>query len=208
MPRARELFQRLKGGYSHSRASSLARAFDPDRALKVGQKLPPLLFPAEGADGKAWKLALHELKGVLTLVDFWGPWCPPCVAEVPALQQLHQQYAGGQRPLRLYSVAVRTDRAALEKFLARHPMPWSHARTEGWAPLAVVDALGLESVPFKVLLDEEGVVLAVRPRSEVALQDSRIIRLPPSSRPLNFQPKLSRSSSSTAMTSMPRGSTV
>lgn len=171
VPRARELFQRLKGGYSHSRASSLALAFDPDRALRVGQKLPPLLFPAEGADGKAWKLALHELKGVLTLVDFWGPWCPPCVAEVPALQQLHQKYAGGKRPLRLYSVAVRTDRAALEKFLAQHPMPWSHARTEGWAPLAVVDALGLESVPFKVLLDEEGVVLAATP--DLTLEEVR-----------------------------------
>ena len=44
---------------------------------------------ATAADVKA-KIAAQ--KGKLTVVNFWATWCPPCVAEMPALAKLKQNY--------------------------------------------------------------------------------------------------------------------
>jgi thiol-disulfide isomerase/thioredoxin len=41
-------------------------------------------------DGVRYKLA--DQKGKWVLVNFWAPWCPPCIAELPELNALQQQH--------------------------------------------------------------------------------------------------------------------
>jgi thiol-disulfide isomerase/thioredoxin len=38
-------------------------------------------------------LSLTALKGKIVIVDFWGTWCPPCRAEIPAFIKLKELYA-------------------------------------------------------------------------------------------------------------------
>ncbi|MDO5655686.1 MAG: TlpA disulfide reductase family protein [Flavobacteriaceae bacterium] len=35
---------------------------------------------------------LSQSKGKVALVNFWATWCPPCIAEMPDFQKLHQDY--------------------------------------------------------------------------------------------------------------------
>lgn len=38
-------------------------------------------------------LSLEGLRGRIVIVDFWGTWCPPCRAEIPAFIRLKERYA-------------------------------------------------------------------------------------------------------------------
>jgi thiol-disulfide isomerase/thioredoxin len=38
--------------------------------------------------------ALAQWKGKAMVLNFWAPWCAPCVEEMPELSQLQQEHAG------------------------------------------------------------------------------------------------------------------
>lgn len=35
---------------------------------------------------------LTDLKGKVVFINFWATWCPPCIAEMPSINKLYQQY--------------------------------------------------------------------------------------------------------------------
>ena len=41
-------------------------------------------------DGQTVSLA--DLRGQVVLLNFWATWCPPCRAEMPAIQQVYDQH--------------------------------------------------------------------------------------------------------------------
>jgi peroxiredoxin len=47
-------------------------------------------FTLDTLDGK--KVALSELRGKIVIINLWATWCPPCRAEMPALENAYEQY--------------------------------------------------------------------------------------------------------------------
>ena len=46
-----------------------------------------ILRSSEGKD-----LNMESLKGKVILINYWATWCPPCIAEMPSLQNLYSDY--------------------------------------------------------------------------------------------------------------------
>lgn len=44
-------------------------------------------------DGKGNIVSLSDLKGKVVFLNFWATWCPPCLAEMPSVNKLYQQFA-------------------------------------------------------------------------------------------------------------------
>jgi cytochrome c biogenesis protein CcmG/thiol:disulfide interchange protein DsbE len=64
-------------------------------------------------DGKPAHLS--DFRGKVVLLNFWASWCPPCVDEAPALNQLQQRLSahGGT----ILGVSIDEDQSAYEDFL-------------------------------------------------------------------------------------------
>jgi len=59
--------------------------------LKVGDTAPD--FTAELYNGGSFTLS--DYKDKVVLVNFWATWCPPCVGELPAFEQLNKDGIDG-----------------------------------------------------------------------------------------------------------------
>ncbi|RWY57462.1 TlpA family protein disulfide reductase [Mucilaginibacter gilvus] len=59
----------------------------------VTQQAPPVPVVADIAFQNAAGQTIHlsQLKGKVVFLNFWATWCPPCRAEMPSINTLHQK---------------------------------------------------------------------------------------------------------------------
>jgi cytochrome c biogenesis protein CcmG, thiol:disulfide interchange protein DsbE len=115
-------------------------------------------------------VSLPDLENRVTLLNFWGTWCPPCRNELPHIAELRQRYAG-QKTFRLLAVScpaggqpddvqsLQDDTAALLKRLGLD-LP-TYYDPDGGTQYALGSVIDLEAFPTSVLLDRRGVIRAV-----------------------------------------------
>jgi peroxiredoxin len=101
-------------------------------------------------------LTAEGLRGKVLFLDFWGTWCPPCVASVSSLRSLSQQLK--DEPFELISISTDTDERALREFIAKKQMDWPQVWDQGQA---FTRQCGIHSFPTYVLVSSEGEILHV-----------------------------------------------
>jgi len=66
-------------------------AFSPKTIAATDQKkLSTFQWQLVDENGKT--VSLEQYKGKIIFINFWATWCPPCIAEMPSLQKLHNDY--------------------------------------------------------------------------------------------------------------------
>ena len=74
------------------------------------------LMSAHGSD-----ISLSDYKGKFVLLNFWATWCPPCVKEMPALNELHNKL-NSSNGLEVVGVHVGPALATVKQFLKDRPV--------------------------------------------------------------------------------------
>jgi thiol-disulfide isomerase/thioredoxin len=123
--------------------------------------------PGQAALARFWTLSLatpdgaslplKALRGRPLLINFWATWCPPCVKEMPELDQFASAHAA--QGWQVLGIAV-DQLEPVRQFLARSPVrfPVVLAGLEG---LQLVRELGNAQggLPFTVLVGADGKIL-------------------------------------------------
>lgn len=99
-------------------------------------------------------IASEDLRGKVVLLDFWGTWCPPCVASVPSLRSLRKRY---EKETAFVMIGISSDNEA-EKwraFIAGNQMAWPQYLDRD---RRVQRAFEIRAFPTYVLIDHEGII--------------------------------------------------
>ncbi len=97
----------MAGGTSFGMISPILAANPPAPAAVP---TPSMMAPIADKEGALFRL--QDFRGTPLLVNFWATWCPPCVTELPALEQATIELAGAVRLL-----LVSVDRGGINKAL-------------------------------------------------------------------------------------------
>lgn len=124
--------------------------------VEIGNKAPN--FSAPTPEGEP--LALEDVLGKVTLIDFWASWCKPCRQENPNIVRVYEKY----HDKGFNAIGVSLDRPGqkdkwLEAIEADN-LTWAQvSNLQFWQdPVAV--QYGIRAIPAAFLLDENGVIVA------------------------------------------------
>jgi thiol-disulfide isomerase/thioredoxin len=128
------------------------RANDAIRTQPVVKPDPNAFFSASLPNAQGDVQAMAQWRGRPLVINFWATWCPPCVKEMPDLDELARLRPDVQ------FVGVAIDSAAnVRDFIRKIPVSFPIV-IAGHAGLEMVRALGNAAggLPFTVLVDARG----------------------------------------------------
>ena len=116
----------------------------------------------QSPDGKPVKIS--DFKGKYLLVDFWASWCGPCRGENPNVVKVYNKYK--DKNFTILGVSLDQDKAAWIKAIHDDKLTWNHMSDLKQWESAAVQTYHFNGIPFNVLIDPSGKIIAANLRGE------------------------------------------
>jgi len=132
-----------------------------ERKTAIGATAPEIALT--DTDGKIRKLS--SLKGKVVLIDFWASWCGPCRKENPNVVAMYNEYH--DKGFEIFSVSLDKDRESWLAAIAKDNLIWpDHVSDLKYWKSAGAATYGVTSIPFTVLIDKKGKIVAKKLRGD------------------------------------------
>lgn len=120
--------------------------------LNVGNLAPD--FTLDDLEGG--KVRLSDLRGSAVFINFWATWCPPCRAEMPEIEAIHQKYK--DKGVVVIGVDIMEPESTVRRFIQEGGYTWTFAMdTSG----EVSAQYNITAIPTSYFIDREGIIRAV-----------------------------------------------
>jgi len=150
--------------------SSTKTAAKAETGTNRGMRFPDIQFK----DEKGTNRKISNYRGAVTIVHFWGSWCPPCLGELPDLSHFYQEMNKELKgKARLILLQVREPLSDSKQWLKRNqltglPLYDSGIKSQEDDKFRLADGAVLADreiarvFPTTYILDKNGIVLLVR----------------------------------------------
>ena len=102
--------------------------------------------------------SLDSIKGKYVLLDFWASWCKPCREENPNIAKAYKLYK--KRGLEIVSVSLDSSLNQWKTALDNDNLYWQNVSDMKEWKSPVVDKYKVTALPFNVLIDVTGKIIA------------------------------------------------
>lgn len=138
----------------YSQADNFVSYVDKMKLLAVGQPAPEISLP--NPEGKI--VPLSSMKGKYVLVDFWAKWCGPCRQENPNVVNAFQKYK--DKGFTVYGVSLDRNREEWLQAIQQDKLTWTHVSDLKYWQSEAAKTYNITGIPFSLLLDPNGVIIA------------------------------------------------
>lgn len=113
-------------------------------------------FTLTSLDGTEYTLS--ELKGQAVLVNLWATWCPPCRAEMPAIEKMYQEYKDRGLVVLAVDMTYQDDPQKVAPFAQEYGLTFPILLDQAGV---VGSAYQLRSLPSSYFIDRFGIIQEV-----------------------------------------------
>jgi peroxiredoxin len=126
----------------------------PVAAAAIGDMAPELTMN----DVNDKPFSLSQLRGKYVLIDFWASWCGPCRAENPNVVAAFNRFK--DKNFTVLGVSLDKNKQAWINAIKEDKLTWQHISDLKYWSSAAAGLYGFEGIPYNVLVDPQGKIIA------------------------------------------------
>ena len=151
------LDKKIKASASGMKVKKMLDAYE---ATAIGKIAPDI----KQQDTLGNAVSLSSFRGKYVMVDFWASWCGPCRQENPNVVVAYNRFKN--KNFTILGISLDQDKDAWQAAIAKDNLTWNHmSDLKQWQSEAVM-TYGFEGIPFNVLIDPTGKIIASGLRGE------------------------------------------
>ena len=138
----------------------ITKKLEAEIASAIGSVAPNFSGPTP----KGEELSLNDIKGKVTIIDFWAAWCGPCRKENPNVVNIYNKYH--DKGLEIISVSLdgsprqKNSKDAWIKAIEKDNLTWYHISHLSYFNDPIAKQYHIQSIPSTFILDSEGIIIA------------------------------------------------